>query len=357
MGMSPWSTRLSFAAAMVLMPALAQKPPSTEGDTTEPIRATVSVVLAPTTVTDRSGNLITGLSSDDFKLLDNDKPQILSKDVSVHPISMVVVVQANNAVTDALPKIQKIGSVVGDLVVGDNGEGAVIEFDHRIRTVVDFTNDSAQISDAFKKIKPGSSTSAMIDAVSEGIRMLQTRPPERRKVILLISETGDYGSENHAREVLTQAQFANVVIYTVNISHLVTELTRPAMPPAPPAIPTTATAVPAGKPLTPTSISTNRDVGDFIPGFEEIFKGVKGIFVANPAEVFTRFTGGRQFSFVKQDTLERALVQLGQELHNQYLLSYHPSNLNEQGYHHIQVIVDRAALQVRTRPGYWSAGQ
>ncbi len=321
------------------------------------IKTTVNVVLAPTTVTDKEGNFITGLLPTDFRLFDNEKPQILSQEVSVHPLSIVVAVQANNAVAEVLPKIAKLGSVIGDEVIGDNGEGALVEFDHRIRTVQDFTSNSATFSDAMKKIKPGSSTSAMIDAVSEAIRMLKTRPTDRRRVILLISETHDYGSENHVKEVLTQAQFANVVIYSVNISHLIAALTGPGAQPAPDPIPTTATHVPAGAPQTPTSLSSEHDLGNWIPGIEEIFKGAIGIFISDPMDVFTRATGGRQYSFIKKEALEHDLIQLGQELHNQYLLSYHPSNFNEPGYHHIQVVVDRASLAIRTRPGYWSAGQ
>jgi VWFA-related protein len=334
-------------------------PPQQRQDTpdtgTTTFRSTVKVVLAPTTVMDRSGNVIGGLNVTDFKLYDNDKLQRLSTDVSFHPISIVVAIQANSTVSEILPKIQKIGSVIGDMVVGGNGEAAVLAFDHRMRVIQDFTNDSAQISDAFKKVKPGSSTSAMIDAVQYSINMLRKRPDDHRRIVLLISETGDKGSEGHVREVLDAAQIYNIVIYSVNISHVVSLLTDKGMPPAPSPIPPTATVGHPGAPMTPTTISQNRDLGNFVPAFVEIFKAAKGIFVSNPAEVLTRFTGGREYSFIKQEALESDLVHLGQELHNQYLLSYQPNNLSEGGYHKIQVVVDRPDLEVRTRPGYWKA--
>lgn len=373
----PSNRAMRFAAALLFLPVWAQQPgqlppapppqqqsaeqdaAQTQGSDTgkSTFTSTVKIVLAPTTVMDRAGNIIGGLNVRDFKLYDNDKLQSLSTDVSVHPISIVVAVQANSSVTEALPKIQKIGSILGDLVVGGNGEAAVVAFDHRMRVMQDFTADSAKISDAMKKIKPGSSTSAMIDAVQYSINMLRKRPDDHRRVVLLISETGDKGSEGHAREVLDAAQFNNVVIYTVNISHLITALTDKGMPPPPSPIPPEATVGHPGAAMTPTTISQNRDLGNYIPAFVEIFKGVKGVFVANPAQVFTRFTGGREYAFMKQDTLESDLVHLGQELHNQYLLSYQPNNLAEGGYHKIQVVVDRPDLEVRTRPGYWKASE
>lgn len=367
---------MKFLAALLLLPVWAQQPgqlppvppkepsqqqaPAQQRDvdpTSSDFSSTVKIVLAPTTVMDKSGDVVGGLNVRDFKLYDNDKLQRLSTDVSIHPLSIVVAVQANSAVTEALPKIQKIGSIVGDLVVGGTGEAAVLAFDHRMRVIQDFTSDSAKISDAMKKIKPGSSTSAMIDAVQTSINMLKKRPADHRRVVLLISETGDRGSEGHAREVLDAAQFDNVVIYTVNISHLVTELTDKGMPPAPSPIPAEDQVGHPGAAMTPTTLSQNRDLGSFIPAFVEIFKGAKGIFVPNPAQVFTRFTGGREYSFIKQDTLESDLIRLGQELHNQYLLSYQPNNLTEGGYHKIQVVVDRSDLEVRTRPGYWKASE
>ncbi len=344
----------------VFVPAFAwqsqRQPGQTAPEQPESIRTTVNVVLAPTTVTDKEGNFIAGLQPSDFSLYDNGKKQRLAQDVSVHPLSIVVLVQANNDVTEALPRIQKIGNLIGDEVVGDNGEAAVMEFDHRLQTLLNFTSDPGQIGDAFKKIKPGSSSSRMIDAVSDAIKKLRTRPDDRRRVILLISETHDNASENHVREVLTEAQFANVVIYSINISHLVSEFTKKDIPPGPPPIPTTAEMGRPGVAMTPTTVSQNRDLGSVIPAFDEVFKGVKGIFVSAPMDAFTKLTGGRQYSFVKERTLEHDLIQLGQELHNQYLLSYHPDNMSDAGYHNIQVEVDRPGLQIRTRPGYWSAG-
>ncbi len=73
--------------------------------------------------------------------------------------------------------------------------------------------------------------------------------------------------------------------------------------------------------------------------------------------MFTRFTGGKEYSFLSQKSLERAVTAVGEEIHSQYLLSYNPNNLQEGGFHEIRVEVNRPRLEVRTRPGYWIAGQ
>ena len=47
---------------------------------------------------------------------------------------------------------------------------------------------------------------------------------------------------------------------------------------------------------------------------------------------------------------------IGRELHNQYMISYNPSNKEEGGLHTLRVEVTRPGLEVRTRGGYWMAG-
>ena len=120
----------------------------------ETIRATVNVVMAPVTVLDRHGDYVSGLQPQAFRLLDNGKDQKIQVDVAFQPISLVIAVQANDHVEGLLPKINKIGSLIQPLVIGEQGEAAVMAFDHRFRIMQDFTSDSTKIESAIKKITP-----------------------------------------------------------------------------------------------------------------------------------------------------------------------------------------------------------
>ena len=84
-------------------------------------------------------------------------------------------------------------------------------------------------------------------------------------------------------------------------------------------------------------------------------RGVRAIFVPNPIEIYTQYTGGKEEGFVSQSDLERAAQNIGRELHNQYMITYNPNNKNEGGLHNIRVEVTRKDLEVRTRRGYWMA--
>jgi VWFA-related protein len=317
-----------------------------------------NVVIVPTTVRDRNGEVINGLQLQDFELYDNNKLQKITADVRDEPLSLVVAVQRSSNVTEALPKIQRIGSMLNQLLGGQDGEIAIIGFDHRIQVMQDFTNEGTKISEAMKKMTPGSAEHAVVDAADAGIRMLKNRPRERRRVLLLIAEKRDKGSELRLREALTQAQFANIAIYSLDISTIVAALTDKGMPPRPPSIPPEAIYQPGGGGIaTPTTVDQNYYNGNYIPIFVDIFKATKSLFVDDTLDVFTRFTGGREYAFIGEKSLEKAVSGISEELNSQYLLSYSPNNQGEGGFHDIKVVVNRPRLEVRTRPGYWVAAR
>jgi len=329
---------------------------------TPEIKVTVTEILVPVTVLDRDDQPVSGLQPRDFRLYDNNKEQDIKVDVTFHPISLVICIQANASVEAVLPQIRKIGTLLETFVVGEQGEAAVIAFDHRFQRLQDFTNDVAKISEAVQKIKPGSSSARMIDAVQDAIRMLRSRPPNRRRVVLLISETRDIASESRLREALVETQIHNVSVYTVNISRVVTMLTAKPQPPRPDPLPPAARSMPTQVPATPTTVAQKSGnqggSADFVPLLVEIFRDIKSIFVDNHAEAFTKATGGREFHFVRQRGLEEAIARIGEDLHSQYIITYSPNNKEEGGFHEIQVTVpSRRDVKVRAKPGYWIASQ
>ena len=325
------------------------------------IRTGVKVVVAPTVVLGRHGEYINDLKSRDFQLTDNGKLQDIKVDVTYIPISLVVAIQANANAEPVLSAVRQIGPLLQGLVAGDQGEVAIVAFDHRIQTLQDFTTDTGRIKEALAKLRPGSSVGALNDAVIQSVRMLKTRPADRRRVLLLIAEARDYGSEAKVRDALTDLQFANVSVYSVNINQLVNSFRTKAQPPPPDRIPPTARTLPAGVAPSPDNArqlyGNPGNSADFVPAIADIFRATKSIFVKDPVEVYTRFTGGDQRSFINLKDLEKAMSAIGDELHSQYLLTYAPTNRDEGGFHEIVVTVDRPNVKPRTRPGYWVAAQ
>lgn len=354
-------TRRLFTSAALTLPAWAQKPAEkVPEETAEDLARFVTFtrqVIAPTTVTDRNGKYVAGLQPHEFSLVDRGKVQKIQVESAIQPLSIVVCVQANNTVESVLPNIKKIGPLLEGTILGEQGQAAIVAFDHRVRVMQDWTRDSDAMTKALNKINAGSTTSAMTDAVITAARMLRNRPKEHRKVILLIAETRDKGSEGKTRQALLDLQFGNILLFSLNINRLVTSLLTKQPPPRPPAIPSSARHTAPGAINTPETMNayTGHYNGNAVPLIVEAFRQVKSIFIDNQLEAYTKATGGTERSFLSYKDLERVVMDIGEELHSQYMISYSPSNPDEGGYHEITVEVNRGGLKVRTRPGYWMA--
>lgn len=359
------SAAVALGAALLLAQEPAKQAPASTDQPFIIQGPTVQAVQAPVTVLDRDGRVVNGLNALDFMLYDNGKPQQIVEDLSEHPISLVVVIQANSVMNKVLPEIRKAGPLFDNLVVGENGEVAVIAFDHRQQILTNFTSDPDQIHNAFAGkdkagnylLRPGSSTSGLNDAAMAATNLLKNRPKNRKRIMILISENRDGGSGLHVRDVLEAEEFANVVVYTLNVSHLITALTSTPEPTRQSTIPPGGQYLPNGQVNTQTTDQQNNNNGDWTPVFVDMFKAVKSIFVPNPLDVYSRYTGAREFPFYTQKGLEKAISDIGQDLHSQYILTYSPNDQAEAGYHTIKVSVDRPDLKVVTREGYWLAGR
>lgn len=349
--------KLAFLASLALFAQQPQPPaPAEEKDLV--IRERVNIVIAPTTVTDKAGNYVNGLEPRDFRLYDNGKLQTIQQDISFIPISVVVAIQRSASTEEVLPALKRIGTMLETLVLGETGEAAIVQFDHRVQVLADFTNDGAKLTEALQNLRPGGTSSVMNDAVIDSVRMLRNRGPNRRRVILLIAETKDNGSGGRIREALRDVQLHNVMVYPVNMSRWVNKLRTAAQPPRPSPLPPSAMPPINGMPNTPNTqmqMGYGGTFGNWIPLVQEIFTTTKAIFVDNPQEVLSKYTGTSESSFVSLSGLEEAIQKIGEELQSQYLLSYNPNNKDEGGFHAIRVEVNKADLQVRTRAGYWMA--
>lgn len=348
------------AAKPAPAPAQTAEPLTTSAESeTTTFRTSVRNIIAPVTVLDRSGGLVEGIEAGRFHLFDNNKEQKIAVDITVQPISLVIAIQQSDRVESVLNQIHRIGPMVQPILTGSDGEAAVISFDSRIQTKQDFTNDPDKLDKAIQNIHAGNTPARMIDAIETGVQKLKTRTGSRRRIILVISETRDSSSEARLRETLIASQLANVTVYFVDISRFVTSLTSTPQPTQMSAIPPAAYNLPGGVPNTPTTLEHLGLAGnraEFVPMLKELYLGTKRIFVENPAEVFTEGTGGAQFTFKKERGLEDAIESLGREIHSQYLVTYAPNDLTEDGFHQIRVDIDLPDLVIRTRPGYYLAG-
>jgi VWFA-related protein len=192
-------------------------------------RATAPLVIAHTTVTGQDGRSVSGLRQGDFVVYDDGviRPAIL--DESFAPVSLVLAIQADWNGAKAINKLQGAASLFQSMLAGDGGEVAILAYNDEVQIVQPFTSDADRISKAMKRLDWRGAGNAAVDAVIEGLRLLDERGPGRRQVILLIGESKDRASKGTLTEALTLAQRQNATIYTLSYSSFLMPLTGTAV--------------------------------------------------------------------------------------------------------------------------------
>jgi VWFA-related protein len=341
-----------------------QQPPK---DTQAKVKVHVALVNTPVTVRNGHGDMVHNLEANDFQITDNGVAQQISHfDLGGDPISMVILLETSSRIEPLLSQVRKTGILFTQTVMGPTGEAAVVCFNDSVDKLQDFTSNGDLIENTIAHLRQGTSGSKLYDAMSVGVEMLSGRPqatadkPGHRRVMMILSEATDAGSEAKLGEVLRQAQLANVTIYSVGLSTTRAELqakpkdTRPQITP-----PGTFPLPPQpGVPQTPTSEENRYGNIDLMAlavwAVQHIHDQVKD----HALEVAATATGGAHLSTFKDRSIEKAIDEIGGELHSQYTISYTPTRSDAAGYHEIKVNVvrnDAKNLRVRARPGYYLA--
>ena len=324
----------------------------------------VALVNTPVTVRDSKGQMVNTLDAKDFRVTDNGVQQKITHfDMGGDPLSLVILVETSSRVAAMLPQVRKTGILLTQTVMGSNGEAAVIGFNDSVDKLQDFTTNQDRIESTFTRLQAGTSGSKLYDAMAVGVEMLSGQPqptadkPGRRRVMLILSEATDAGSDTRFGEVLRQAQLSNVTIYSVGLSTTRAELEAAPRDTTPHPTPPGTFGLPPqpGTVQTPTTEDARYGSGDLTQAVIWAVQHVKDKMTANPLELATAGTGGVHLATYKDRSIEKAIDEIGGELHSQYSVSYAPTGTNETGYHEIKVTVASKGLKVRARPGYYLA--
>jgi VWFA-related protein len=331
------------------------------------VKVQVALVNTPVTVRNASGEMIHNLESRDFQVTDNGVTQTIAHfDLGGDPLALVVLIESSSRIAPILPEIRKTGILFTQTVMGPNGEAAVVTFNDAVDKLQDFTTNADLVENTIAHLGQGTSGSKLYDAMAVGVEMLSGRPqataekPGRRRVLMILSEAADDGSSAKLGEVLRQAQLANVTIYSVGLSTTSAQLrakpkdTRPQITP-----PGTFPLPPQpGVPQTPSSEENRYGNIDLMAAAVWAVQHIHDQVKDHALEVAATATGGAHLSTFRDRSIEKAIDEIGGELHSQYTLSYTPTNTEATGYHEIKIVVirnDAKKLKVRARPGYYLA--
>lgn len=327
-----------------------------------PIRVQSNLVTAPVTVINKkTGDFIYDLKKDDFKILDNGRPQKITYFTrESHQISAVILIQDSQSVASVLPELKELAPIFSQLILGNKGQAAVITFASEFQVAQGFSSSETLLNNTLQGLLPGGNRARLNDALMQAINLLQHRPKGQRRIILAFASGYDSGSETTKSEIIRRATNAEIEIYGMGLSLTKSYLKRDKQPMNGPNTPENLNVtMPPHPGLASTPSSSMATFGATVPvtgAIRPALRGAQSILFANNIEAYCQYTGGLFFSQWSSKALQSHLSRIATDIHSQYLLTYVPDDLSETGFHRLEVKVNMKNVRVRTRKGYFYEG-
>lgn len=309
--------------------ALAQEPVQPADGYT--LRTESNVVLVPTTVQQKNGEMIYGLKPEQFVVEDNGVPQPirLDEDTDALGLSLVVEVQCSRSAGMEFAKLSGLGSMIDAIAGGAPREVAIVMYGEQPVLLGKFSSNPDAMRLALDQLQPcdDDPAAATLDAVEYATGLLEARKNHYRHAILLIGETRDHGSLAKAAQVVAALGRTNTVVDSV--------------------------AFGPGK----TEVLNDLKYGGGSGPIGLLVMAVHAL-KKNAAHELAALSGGEYINFTTQKGFDGGLHQLSNHVHNYYLLSFQPHGAAgggvASGMHLLRVKVpDYPNARVRFRESYF----
>lgn len=315
----------------------------------EPVR--VNLVMVPVMVKDSEGRRVDGLRPSDFTVLENGKKQTLTY-FSSEPFLLSVAIILDIGMPDvAVQKInQTYTALSGSLSPYD--EAAIYTYSSTVSQVCDFTSNAARLTATLNEMKlvsgenngpqavndpfsvgpvvngiptgssappvqtPPREAHVLNDAILRAAIDLAKRDHTRRKMILIVSDGRELGSQASYRQVVRVLQSRDIEVKAVVVDM------------------------------------------SALPVFKQAEK-IHHLFLQGYSDILPKYThatgGGDPYSELTRNSIEDAYTSIASDARNQYTLGYAPkATTGGSAYRTIEVQVDKK-VKVTAKDGYYPA--
>ncbi len=294
----------------------------------ETLKVNVNLVNVYFSVRDKNG-FVTGLTKDSCQVAEDHEPQTVKRLTQEKnlPLTIGILLDTSGSQTNVLPLEKDSGARFLKEVLTPKDEAFLISFDVNVDLLSDYTNSPGELRRAIDKASINQASSSggvpgigggpfptsnprgtlLYDAVYLGTHdKLQSQVG--RKVLIILTDGQDQGSQVKIKEAIEAAQKANTIVYPILIA----------------------------------------DRGSYAAA-GMIYTG------SSQMDQLARETGGRVISVGNNGRrLEDAFDQIQDELRTQYLLSYTPVNKKADGsYRHLDMTCGKDN-KVQARKGYYA---
>ena len=260
---------------------------------------------------DKAGQLVSGLTRDDFLLRQDGKPQAITyfSQGSSLPLTLALMVDTSGSQRAFIADEIAAGKAFFPAMLTRPDDRAIlVQFEDRILQLDKFTTNVTALEHSLAYLTqphddigaPGRGGTLLFDAIC-AVSRLDLGSQLGRRAMVILTDGGDEGSHFHSKDAIQAAQRADTMIYTIYYSN-------------------------GG-------------------GDENVLKDL------------SKATGGREFAVGPTMTLAQIYTQIAADLRLEYELGYRPPDSQPDKYHKIDLRAKDSKLQVQAREGSFTPKQ
>lgn len=341
--------RLAILAAVVAAAVAAVGAQSqSQGDDAFRFKSGVELVNVTATVSDDNGHFVSGLTKDDFTVLDDGQPQEISQFSNERvPVSLGILLDTSGSMTPE--KMSSARSAIDRFIyelLDKDDELFFMQFASVPDLLQGWTYDRRAISRAVSQVSAAGGT-AMYDAIAQALP-IAADGRNQKKAILVISDGNDTNSRTSVNQLRNMIRESEVMVYALGVdgSDVQTYTPQPRQP---------------SGPRFPIPIPRGRGRWPGFPFAPQIgFPPIGGVWGRtgnehvneNALRAITDDTGGRTEIVRGFGDLGAATQHLADELSQQYYIGYNNGGKKDGKWHAIKVDVRSRHYTVRARKGY-----
>jgi VWFA-related protein len=257
----------------------------------------VDVVQVTAVVIDENGRFVPDLRMEDFRVLDDDRPQKLTNFASENiPLELVTAIDVSSSMTAALPLVKSSATrFLGALRPGD--QVTVLGFNDNIFTLARRSSDQEVRAKAVERLAPWGGT-ALYDVIIRAADLLGRQ--SGRRAMVVFTDGDDQSSHASMPAVVQRAEASDATIYMIG----------------------------EGRAIEARNL-------------QQLMRQLASV------------SGGRAFFSEQPSKLEAIFEEILEDLRHQYLLAYAPPQGARDGeWHRLRVDVPGHQYSVRARQGY-----
>ena len=270
------------------------------------IHVEVNLVGVIASVLDKNNRPAPDLTRDQFEIYEEGKPQKIEvfEPQTQQPIDLALMMDASLSEMKELQFETEAAAHFIRQVVRPGDRVSVFEFADAITQLTSFSDDVPRLQNAVRHLNPGDGT-ALYDAVFLGSQALGKGAPERRRVLVLLTDAGETTSRSDFETARRAALRAETLLYTIVMQPVKSE-------------------------------------------------GGRNTAGEHALETIADTTGGAMYYPDEPSQLDAMFDRIDRELRTQYRLGYYPQPRPPQGvYRQIEVRV-KGGYTVRYRKVYYS---